>query len=312
MIRPYYFKGDYLEVLDQRKLPFKEEYLKVKDEEEGARCIKEMVIRGAPAIGCFASFCFYLGVLRGREPERVYRTLINTRPTAINLKNSLDRMMRAYKEGRELLREAQRIEEEEIQRSERMAEVGAKLLPDRVRVLTHCNTGSLATLGLGTALGVIKKAKEMGKEVFVFVDETRPYLQGSRLTAWELEREGIEHRIIVDSLAGYLMAKGEVDVVIVGADRITPDYRVANKVGTYSLSVLAKFHKIPFYVVAPRSTFTREREIPLEERQEGEVKSCFGKEVAPKSSRAYNLSFDITPPSNITAIITEDGIIKTG
>jgi len=313
-VKAFYWKGDALELLDQRELPKKEVWLRLKDYREVAQAIRDMAVRGAPAIGCVAAYGFVLGVRSGEDPEKVYETLKNTRPTAYNLFWALDRMKKVFEEGKDIEAEARAIEEEDYQANKRMGEIGQSLIPHGARVLTHCNTGALATAGWGTALGVIRSAHYMGKNIFVWVDETRPYLQGSRLTAWELLRENIPHSIITDSTAGFLMKRGMVDCVIVGADRITKDYYVANKIGTYALSVLAKVHGIPFYVVAPKSTFdqgyTTGDSIVIEERSEREVKFIKGIPVAPENSPALHLAFDITPPENITAIITEEGIIK--
>ncbi len=313
-VKAFYWKGDALELLDQRELPKKEVWLRLKDYREVAQAIRDMAVRGAPAIGCVAAYGFVLGVRSGEDPEKVYETLKNTRPTAYNLFWALDRMKKVFEEGKDIEAEARAIEEEDYQANKRMGEIGQSLIPHGARVLTHCNTGALATAGWGTALGVIRSAHYAGKNIFVWVDETRPYLQGSRLTAWELLRENIPHSIITDSTAGFLMKRGMVDCVIVGADRITKDYYVANKIGTYALSVLAKVHGIPFYVVAPKSTFdqgyTTGDSIVIEERSEREVKFIKGIPVAPENSPALHLAFDITPPENITAIITEEGIIK--
>ncbi len=313
-VKAFYWKGDALELLDQRELPEKEVWLRLKDYREVAQAIRDMAVRGAPAIGCVAAYGFVLGVRSGEDPEKVYETLKNTRPTAYNLFWALDRMKKVFEEGKDIEAEARAIEEEDYQANKRMGEIGQSLIPHGARVLTHCNTGALATAGWGTALGVIRSAHYAGKNIFVWVDETRPYLQGSRLTAWELLRENIPHSIITDSTAGFLMKRGMVDCVIVGADRITKDYYVANKIGTYALSVLAKAHGIPFYVVAPKSTFdqgyTTGDSIVIEERSEREVKFIKGIPVAPKNSPALHLAFDITPPENITTIITEEGIIK--
>ncbi|MEJ5339017.1 MAG: S-methyl-5-thioribose-1-phosphate isomerase [Aquificaceae bacterium] len=313
-VKAFYWKGDTLELLDQRELPDREIWHNLKDYREVARAIKDMVVRGAPAIGCVAAYGFVLGVRSGENPEKVYETLKNTRPTAYNLFWALDRMKRCLQEGRDIEAEARVIEEEDYMANRKMGELGQKLIPAGARILTHCNTGALATAGWGTALGVIRSAHYAGKNVSVWVDETRPYLQGSRLTAWELLKEGIPHSIITDSTAGFLMRKGLVDCVIVGADRITKDYHVANKIGTYSLSVLAKAHGIPFYVAAPRSTFDTRSitgdSIAIEERDEREVKFIRDIPVAPEGSPALHLAFDITPPENITAIITEESIIK--
>lgn len=313
-VKAFVWQRDHLMLLDQRELPEREVWLKLRDHREVAQAIKSMAVRGAPAIGCVASYGFVLGLKRGYSPQEVYQTLKNTRPTAYNLFWALDRMLRAYQEGKDIEEEAKNIEEEDYLANKRMGDIGKELLKDGARVLTHCNTGALATAGWGTALGVIRSAHYSGKKVFVWVDETRPYLQGSRLTAWELLKEGIPHRIITDSTAGFLMKKGLVDCVLVGADRITRDYYVANKIGTYALSVLAKAHGIPFYVVAPSSTFDLsaegEESILIEERSEEEIKKLKGVSIAPEGSPALHLAFDITPPENITAIITEKGIIK--
>ncbi|RMH03455.1 MAG: S-methyl-5-thioribose-1-phosphate isomerase [Aquificota bacterium] len=313
-VKAFVWEGDHLLLLDQRELPEREVWLKLKDHMDVAWAIKSMAVRGAPAIGCVAAYGFVLGLRKGHTPEEVYQTLKNTRPTAYNLFWALDRILKAYQEGRDIEEEAKKIELEDYLANKKMGELGKELIPDGARVLTHCNTGALATAGWGTALGVIRSAHYSGRKVFVWVDETRPYLQGSRLTAWELLKEGIPHKVITDSTAGFLMKKGLVDCVLVGADRITKDYYVANKVGTYALSVLAKAHNIPFYVVAPSSTFDPfaegEESIPLEERPEEEVKKIRGIGIAPEGSPALHLAFDITPPENITAIITEKGIIK--
>ncbi len=313
-IKAFYWKGDVLELLDQRELPDREVWLNLKGYREVAQAIKDMAVRGAPAIGCVAAYGFVLGVKSGEDPTKVYETLKNTRPTAYNLFWALDRMKKALEEGKDIEAEARAIEEEDYRANRRMGDIGQELIPKGARILTHCNTGALATAGWGTALGVIRSSHYAGKNIFVWVDETRPYLQGSRLTAWELLKENIPHEIITDSTAGFLMKRGLVDCVLVGADRITRDYHVANKIGTYTLSVLAKAHGIPFYVVAPKSTFdqgyTTVESIVIEERDEREVKFIKGIPIAPEGSPALHLAFDITPPENITAIITEEGIIK--
>jgi len=313
-LRAFHWRGDHLLLLDQRRLPEEEVWLELRDHRQVADAIRSMVVRGAPAIGCVAAYGFLLGVRSGEDPREVYEVLKNTRPTAVNLFWALHRMMDALSSGRDLEDEARLIEEEDRLMNMRMGELGSELVPDGANILTHCNTGALATAGWGTALGVIRSAHHSGKRIHVWVDETRPYLQGARLTAWELLKEGIPHKLITDSTAGFLMKKGLVDLVIVGADRITLRGDVANKIGTYSLSVLAKEHNIPFYVVAPSSTFDLSirggEEIPIEERGEEEVKNCFGKPIAPPQSQALHLAFDVTPAENITAIITERGIIK--
>jgi len=257
------------------------------------------------------------------KAEEVLQTLKSTRPTAVNLFWALERMWNKFTKWKEektpqelvkaLFKEANKIDLEDYHANKAIGGYGQVLLSKNARVLTHCNTGALATSGWGTALGVIRSAYEEGKDITVYVDETRPYLQGARLTAWELAQEGIEHYLITDNSAGFLMSKGLIDVIIVGADRITANGDVANKIGTYSLSVLAKHHNIPFYVAAPTSTFDLEtksgKDIPIEERSQQEVKTCGGCEIAPEETKALNYSFDITPAQNITAIITEKGLI---
>ena len=313
-VKAFYWKGDHLLLLDQRRLPSEEVWLELRDHIGVAEAIKGMAVRGAPAIGCVAAYGFLLGIKAGEKPDRVYDTLKNTRPTAYNLFWALDRMMSALSSGRDLEEEAKSIEEEDYRANRRMGELGMELVPEGARILTHCNTGALATAGWGTALGVIRSAYHSGKKIEVWVDETRPYLQGARLTAWELMKEDIPHRLITDSTAGFLMRKGLVDLVIVGADRITANGDVANKIGTYALSVLAKEHGVPFYVAAPSSTFDLSTEkgedIPIEERGEEELKNCLGRPIAPEKTPALHIAFDVTPAQNVTAIITEKGIIK--
>ncbi len=314
-VKAFIWEPGRLRVLNQLKLPQKEEWLTLTDYGEVAKAIKDMVVRGAPAIGCVAAYGFVLGVkYQKKDPKEVYETLKNTRPTAVNLFWSLDRMMRALKEGKDIEEEARSIEREDYETNLKIGEYGNRLVPKKARILTHCNTGALATAGWGTALGVIRSAFKAGKDIFVWVDETRPYLQGARLTAWELLKEGVPHKIITDNTAGFLMAKGMVDLIVVGADRITLRGDIANKIGTYSLAVLAKEHKIPFYVAAPLSTFDpnleRGEEIPIEERSPEEVKNCFGCQITPDGSDALHLGFDITPAELIDAIITERGIIE--
>ncbi|WP_293445065.1 S-methyl-5-thioribose-1-phosphate isomerase [Persephonella sp.] len=331
-LRPLKFEKGKLFVINQLKLPQILEWIELSDYREVADAIRNMVIRGAPLIGIIGAYGFALGIKQivdQKEPlqksEEVLKTLKETRPTAVNLFWALERMWNRFErfvqEGKEphkiadlLFKEAGRIEIEDYHANKSIGGYGQVLLPENANVLTHCNTGALATSGWGTALGVIRSAYEEGKNITVYVDETRPYLQGSRLTAWELVYEEIPHFLITDNQAGFLMKKGLIDAVIVGADRITANGDVANKIGTYTLSVLAKEHDIPFYVAAPTSTFDLQTEsgeqIPIEERSQDEVKKCGGCTVAPEETRAVNYSFDITPASNITAIITEKGIIS--
>ncbi len=313
-VKAFYWKGNHLLLLDQRKLPHEEVWLDLRDHLQVAEAIRNMAVRGAPAIGCVAAYGFVLGLKAGESPERVYEVLKNTRPTAYNLFWALDRMMSALSSRKDLEEEAKLIEKEDYEANKRMGELGSGLIPEGAKVLTHCNTGALATAGWGTALGIIRSAHYSGKDIQVWVDETRPYLQGARLTAWELLKEGIPHKLITDSTAGFLMNKGFVDLVIVGADRITARGDVANKIGTYTLSVLAKEHGVPFYVAAPSSTFDlsiRSGEaIPIEERSAEELKNCLGSPIAPEKTPALHLAFDVTPAENITAIITEKGVIS--
>lgn len=319
-IRPLEFKDGNLYVINQLKLPKDIQWVKLETLTDYERVIKDMIVRGAPLIGIVGAYGFYTGIKEGLEAQDILNRLKKTRPTAVNLFWALDRMMKFYEvNGSDpdiqnlLLREAKRIELEDYHANKAIGGYGEVLIPKEAKILTHCNTGALATSGWGTALGVVRSAYENGKNITVYVDETRPYLQGSRLTAWELLEEGIPHYIITDSSAGFLMSKKAVDVIVVGADRITLEGDVANKIGTYSLAILASHHDIPFYVAAPTSTFdlTLEKgeQIPIEERDPLEVKRCGGWDVAPELSDVINYSFDITPSEFITAIITEKGII---
>lgn len=317
------FEKDTLFLLDQRLLPWEEKYVECKTAEDVAWAIKEMVIRGAPAIGIVAALGVVLQAKRNpsrpkEEALRAIELLKNTRPTARNLFWALERMEKVALSGEpdlvlSLEREALNIWEEDLQINMAIAQNGAKLLGPSSRVLTHCNAGGLATGGYGTALGVIKRAFEEGKILQVYVTETRPWLQGARLTSWELKREGIPVTVVVDSAAGYLMSRGLVDALIVGADRVTSRGDVVNKIGTYTLAVLAHRHGIPFYVAAPLSTFDMDllkgEEVLIEERDEKEVLEIYGKRVAPEGVTALNPSFDITPAELIKAIITEKGVL---
>ena len=307
-MKPVEWLGDALRVLDQRLLPEKEEYLTLKTWAEVAEAISGMALRGAPLIGIAAAYGLALAYLKGEDPREAARGLASTRPTAVNLRWALERVLGAE----DPVGEALKIHEEERERSWLMAEHGAELVKPGSRLLTICNTGSLATGGLGTALGVVKLAHRRGLVKEVLVLETRPWLQGSRLTAWELEKEGVPHRVIADGAAAWAMARLGVDAVFVGADRVAANGDVANKIGTYALALAAKAHGVPFYVVAPRSTFDPNtpsgEEIPIEERDPEEVLSCRGVRVAPEGSGAWNPVFDVTPRSLITAFVTEDGV----
>ncbi len=323
--------GDRVRMIDQRRLPVEEVYVDCYTYEDVARCIKEMVIRGAPAIGVAAAMGVALGALKSTETEKegfikhlehVSRVISKTRPTAVNLFWALKRMNALVEGDRELhipelkellVREAKAIYEEDIRVCKQIGRNGAALLEDGMTVMTHCNAGALATAGYGTALGVIRAAVEEGKRIGVVASETRPYLQGSRLTAWELAKDGIGVTIITDNTAGYAMSRAMVDAVIVGADRIASNGDVANKIGTYSLSVLAKNHGIPFYVAAPMSTVDfgcrSGEDIPIEERSPREVSHINGKKIA-ADVEIFNPAFDVTPHENVRAIITEEGVFE--
>lgn len=302
-VEPIRWKGDRLELLDQRLLPEKTVYVTCCTAAEVAQAIRDMVVRGAPAIGCAAAF----GVVLSKGSPDSYEVLGKSRPTAVNLFWALERM----KKAKDLEREARNIYDEDLAANRAMGSLGAKLIPERARVMTHCNTGALATAGFGTALGVIRSAKD--KKISVIANETRPYLQGARLTAWELVQEGIPCTLITDSMAGHLMSKGEVDVIVVGADRIAANGDVANKIGTYTLAVLAKRHGIPFYVAAPLSTFDASipdgSHISIEERPAAEVTGYGEKRWAPEGVAVRNPAFDVTPAELVTGIICEKGVV---
>ncbi len=322
--------GDSLILVDQRKLPHVVEYVECRDYREVARAIKEMIVRGAPAIGAVAAFGFVLGArqfshLKNEEfiesMGLVYKTLASTRPTAVNLFWALERMNRKIQQciyDERLLwileEEAVRIAKEDIETNKAIGKYGQTLLKDGDTVLTHCNAGALATVDYGTAVGVIRAAVENGKRIRVYVDETRPYLQGARLTAWELVQLGVETILITDNMAGWVMKQGKVDAVIVGADRIAANGDVANKIGTYSVAVLADRNGIPFYVAAPTSTIDIRikdgTQIPIEERSHEEVTHIDGKRIAAQGVKVYNPAFDVTEHNLVSAIITEKGILK--
>jgi methylthioribose-1-phosphate isomerase len=297
------WKGDALEVLDQRLLPDQVRYLICRNATEVADAIRDMAVRGAPAIGCAAAFGIAL------EPkESSYDVLAKSRPTAVNLFWALERMRRAADKRTE----AETIFAEDVAVNRAIGENGAKLVPEKARILTYCNTGALATAGHGTALGVIRSARDKG--VSVLACETRPYLQGARLTTWECAQEGIPCTLIADNMAGHLMSRGEVDLVIVGADRIAANGDTANKIGTYTLAVLARRHGLPFYVAAPLSTFDAKTpdgsKIPIEERAAEEMTGYRGTRWAPEGIRVRNPAFDVTPAELITAIICEKAVVQ--
>jgi methylthioribose-1-phosphate isomerase len=306
-VQPIRWKGKSLELLDQRLLPGKVSYVKCKTAAQVAKAIKDMVVRGAPAIGCAAAF----GVVLSRGTPKSFEVLAKSRPTAVNLFWALERMRKAAGSKGDLEAEAKAIFEEDLAANRAMGRLGAALIPERARVMTHCNTGALATAGYGTALGVIRSSKN--KHISVIANETRPYLQGARLTAWELVQEGIPCTLITDNMAGHLMSCGEVDVIVVGADRIAANGDTANKIGTYPLAVLAKRHGIPFYVVAPLSTFDLKissgKEIPIEERSANEVTGYRDARWAPRGIKVRNPAFDVTPAELITGIVCEKGVV---
>jgi len=304
-IEPIRWKGDRLELLDQRMLPDKTTYITCRSAAQVADAIREMVVRGAPAIGCAAAF----GVVLGSSSPEAFKLLAASRPTAINLFWALERMRGAKNPEQEALA----ILEEDLAANRAIGRHGAALVPAGSRVLTYCNTGSLATSGHGTALGVIRSAFESKKNISVLACETRPYLQGARLTAWECVQEGIPCTLVTDNMAGHLMARGDVDLAIVGADRIAANGDTANKIGTYMVAVLAKRHGLPFYVAAPLSTFDPKlangSAIPIEERPAQEVTGYRGVRWAPEGVAVRNPAFDVTPADLITGIICEKGVV---
>ena len=303
------WKGDRLELLDQRKLPEETVYVTCRTAAETAIAIRDMVVRGAPAIGCAAAFGIALDARRGADLAAAQALLAASRPTAVNLFWALERMRSAIEPEAEALA----IYAEDLAACRAMGAHGAALIPHGARIMTHCNAGALATAGHGTALGVIRSARDAGKDVSVIANETRPYLQGARLTAWEMVQENIPVTLIADNMAGHLMSCGEVDLVIVGADRIAANGDAANKIGTYTLAVLAKRHGLPFYVAAPLSTFDASipdgSHIRIEERPAGEVTGYRGVRWAPEGVRVRNPAFDVTPADLITAIVTERGVV---
>jgi methylthioribose-1-phosphate isomerase len=304
------WKSDRLELLDQRKLPDETTYVTCRTAAETAAAIRDMVVRGAPAIGCAAAFGIALDARRGADLAAAGTILAQSRPTAVNLFWALERMRRAADPQSEALA----IYAEDLAACRTMGAHGAALIPDGARIMTHCNAGALATAGHGTALGVIRSARDAGKSVSVIANETRPYLQGARLTAWEMVQEKIPVTLIADNMAGHLMSCGDVDLVIVGADRIAANGDTANKIGTYTLAVLAQRHGLPFYVAAPLSTFDASlkdgSQIPIEERASAEVTGYGGKRWAPEGVSVRNPAFDVTPAELITAIITERGVLR--
>ena len=334
MIKTIEWTDQGVRMIDQRKLPIVEEYSVFETYQDVAEAIRSMVIRGAPAIGVAAAMGIALGIRNSGAEEAdelrnefrtIAETISETRPTAVNLFWAVERMTGRFEslmdEGQDLLEvraelvaEARAIQEEDIANNKKMGQFGQDLMPSGGTVLTHCNAGALATAGYGTALGVIRAAVESGKRLRVLADETRPFLQGARLTAWELWKDGIDVRVITDNMSGSFMHQGLIDVVIVGADRIARNGDVANKIGTYSVAVLAKQHDIPFYVAAPVSTLdlsiAHGSDIPIEQRDPSEVTRFGGIPVVPEAVTALNPAFDVTPAEFVTAIITDHGVAR--
>ncbi len=323
---------DSVNLIDQRKLPLKEIYLKLTRYDQVARAIENMTVRGAPAIGVTAACGIALGIINSKaqsnqafekEFNKICERFRITRPTAVNLFWAIERMKKCYADNasktlaqlkKSLVDEAKEIAQADEGINRKMGSYGAEMIDDGDTVLTHCNAGALATAGYGTALGVIRAAVEQGKNIKVFADETRPLLQGARLTAWELVKDKIDVTLITDNMAGYLMSLGKINKVVVGADRIASNGDTANKIGTYSVAVLAKTHSIPFYVAAPVSTIDfslkNGSQIPIEDRASVEVTQVFGKKIAPEGVKVLNPAFDVTPAKLISGIITEKGAFK--
>ena len=332
MINTMEFKDDILYLIDQRKLPTEYEIFQCKTYANVEFAIKDMVVRGAPAIGAAAAYGVVLAAREFVNEDReiflkeLYKAmdiLNNSRPTAVNLMWAIKRMKNLIEESKNLnvedictkiKEEADRISDEDIETNKTMAKYGNEIIKEGATILTHCNTGALATVGYGTALGVIREAHYTGKNIFVYADETRPRCQGGKLTAWELVQEGIPSKLIPDTVAPILIRDGKIDVILVGADRIALNGDTANKIGTFMLSVLAKTYNVPFYIVAPTTTIDFEietgEEIEIEERNAEEITHINGVRIAPEGINVYNPAFDVTPWENITGIITEKGIIR--
>jgi methylthioribose-1-phosphate isomerase len=321
-----------LELIDQRRLPLEFEYVACEDAVQTAAAIRDMVVRGAPAIGCTAAYGVALEAQRHAQAPRAqfdaaldgaFRVLAASRPTAVNLFWAIERMRQCHAQARggateaeasALLALAHQIRSDDIEINRAMGRHGAALIADGARIMTHCNAGALATAGHGTALGVIRSARDAGKHISVIANETRPYLQGARLTAWEMVQEKISVTLATDNMVGYLMQQGRVDVVVVGADRIAANGDTANKIGTYTVAVLAERHRIPFYIAAPLSTIDPAiadgSGIPIEERDPAEVTGFRGMRWAPEGVGVVNPAFDVTPAALITGLITEKGVIE--
>jgi len=328
-LRTVEWKNNTVVMIDQTKLPNKLVFVKYKNYKDVANAIKTLVIRGAPAIGVAGAFGLALAALQSKSKtkeklledlEKAQKILFETRPTAVNLAWGLERIMKVAKEGKEvsqikdtIIETAKKMAEEDIETNKKMGKRGSVLFKNNDTIMTHCNAGALATVGYGTALGVIRATKEIGKKIKVIATETRPVMQGSRLTAFELKHDGIDVILIPDTAVGYAMAKGLVNKVIVGADRILRTGHVYNKIGTYQIAIMAKQHDIPFYVAAPLSTFdlkSNPKDVIIEQRKATEVTQIGGRKTAPDDIEVINPAFDMTPPELITGIITEAGIVK--
>jgi methylthioribose-1-phosphate isomerase len=326
-------RANRVQLIDQTKLPLEEVWVECRTYEDVAHAITSMQVRGAPAIGVTAAYGIALGVLNSRaesiaglqaELERIAAVMRRTRPTAVNLFWAINRMLRVAETAMQsgdpafvkqvLLAESQRMADEDVATNEQMGAYGAELIKDGDRILTHCNAGALATVDFGTAVGVIRAAHRQGKRIHVYVDETRPFLQGARLTAWELQQEGIPYTLITDNMAGHFMQRGQITMAIVGADRIAANGDVANKIGTYTVGVLCKEHGLPLYVAAPLSTIDMSLasgdQIPIEERSVREVVMIGERRIAPEGAHAAHPAFDVTPARYVRGIITEQGVIS--
>ena len=313
-VKTVWLEDDLVKMIDQRYLPFEFRIYEAKSAEDVAVAIEDMVVRGAPAIGATAAFGLAQAARQGVDLKAVGERFRKTRPTGHDLFFAIDFMLKAAMGGEDLVAAAGRYAQDEIERCRKIGEHGAKLIRNGTRILTHCNAGALATVDIGTVMAPIRAAKEQGRRFFVYVDETRPRLQGARLTSWELLQEGIEHAIITDGAAGHFLGRGEVDLVLTGADRIAANGDTANKIGTYAMAVVARENDVPFYVAAPTSTIDFDlpsgEKIPIEERSPQEVLHLDGQPIAPKESPARNPAFDVTPAKYITGFITEKGILK--
>ncbi len=311
------WQGNSLALLDQTRLPGEEVWLSYTDFRQVAAAIRTMVVRGAPAIGVSAAYAYCLAALEGADLKEAKAVLAASRPTAVNLFWALERMERRAAacggDPQALIAEARAIHAEDVEMNRAMGAWGAAVVPERARILTHCNAGALATGGYGTALGVIRAAHAQGKVELVYADETRPLLQGARLTAYELVRDGIPAALIADSMAAFLMRQGKIDLVLLGCDRMAANGDFANKIGTYSVAVNARHHGVPFYTVLPSSTIDLSipdgSGIPIEERAADEVRTLYGVQTAPQDVPVYNPAFDVTPHELLTGVITEKGVI---